>query len=76
MSGQNRKKGNRKNGNRKKNRKRNRRYIFLLLIIGTGLVVFGAIWGPEQLSNYRDQYTLNKIKAEAVEGNGEGYRYS
>ncbi|MDE7267376.1 MAG: hypothetical protein K2N89_07925 [Lachnospiraceae bacterium] len=50
--------------------------MFVLLIIGTALVVCGAIWGPEQLSKYRDRYTLNKIQSEAVEGNGEGYRYS
>lgn len=62
--------------NKKKNKFRNKKYIFVLLIIGTALVVCGAIWGPEQLSKYRDRYTLNKIQSEAVEGNGEGYRYS
>lgn len=46
------------------------------VIIGVAFVVVGAIWGPEQLSRYRDRYTLNKIKSEAVEGTGEGYRYS
>lgn len=64
------------NKNKKKNKYRNKKYIFVLLIIGTTLVVCGAIWGPEQLSKYRDRYTLNKIRSEAVEGNGEGYRYS
>lgn len=54
----------------------NRKYIILLLIIGTAAVLLGAIFGPEQLSRYRDRYTLNKITAEAVEGNEEGYRYS
>ena len=64
------------NKNKKKNKYRNKKYIFMLLIIGTVFVVCGAIWGPEQLSKYRDRYTLNKIQSEAVEGNGEGYRYS
>lgn len=69
-------------GNRNKNRNKSRRkhrtkkYRIVPLMIGTALVVFGAIWGPEQLSKYRDRYTLNKIQSEAVEGNGEGYRYS
>lgn len=59
-----------------RNKYRYQKYIFVLFIIGTALVVCGAIWGPEQLSKYRDRYTLNKIQSEAVEGNGEGYRYS
>lgn len=65
-----------RNENKKKKRIMDNKYIFGLLIIGTAFVVFGAIWGPEQLSKYRDRYTLNKIQSEMVEGNGEGYRYS
>ena len=62
--------------NKNKNKYRDNKYIFVLLLIGAAFVVFGAIWGPEQLSKYRDRYTLNKIQSEMVEGNGEGYRYS
>lgn len=65
-----------KNRNKKRNRGKNSNYIIALLAAGTAFVVFGAVWGPEQLSKYRDRYTLNKIQSEAVEGNGEGYRYS
>lgn len=64
------------NRNKNKNKYSDKKYIFMLLLIGTAFVVFGAIWGPEQLSKYRDRYTLNKIQSEMVEGNGEGYRYS
>lgn len=67
-----------RNRSKSKNKKKNKdkKYIFVLLIIGTACVVLGAIWGPEQLSKYRDRYTLDKIQSEIVEGNGEGYRYS
>lgn len=75
MNVQSRKKKNR-TGSQYRRKYRNQKYVFVFLVIGTAFVVFGAIWGPEQLSKYRDRYTLNKIQAEAVEGNGEGYRYS
>ncbi len=49
---------------------------YLLLIVITVIVLCTAIWGPERLAKYRDKSTLNQIKADAVEDNGEGYRYS
>lgn len=72
----NKNKNRRKNRNKSRRKHRTKKYRIVPLMIGTALVVFGAIWGPEQLSKYRDRYTLNKIQSEAVEGNGEGYRYS
>ena len=71
-----RSRNNNRSKNKNKNKYRDNKYIFVLLLIGTAFVVFGAIWGPEQLSKYMDRYTLNKIQSEMVEGNGEGYRYS
>ncbi len=65
-----------RSGSKGRHQYRSQKYIIVLLVIGTAFVVFGAVWGPEQLSKYRDRYTLNKIQSEAVEGNGEGYRYS
>lgn len=48
----------------------------ILIVVLAVLTLFFAIWGPEQLAHYKDKATLNQIKAETVEGNGEGYRYS
>lgn len=46
--------------------------IFILVLL---LLAF-AIWGPEYLADYRDQFSLNQIIAEPVEEAGEGYRYT
>lgn len=73
---ENRNKNRNKHKSKNRNKYKNKKYLIVLFMIGTALVVFGAIWGPEQLSKYRDRYTLNKIQSEAVEGTGEGYRYS
>lgn len=48
----------------------------IVIVVLAVLTLFFAIWGPEQMAHYRDKATLNQIKAETVEGNGEGYRYS
>lgn len=47
----------------------------LIIIIVLLLLAF-AIWGPEYLADYRDQFSLNQIIAEPVEEVEEGYRYS
>ena len=47
---------------------------FILIIVF--LLLAFAIWGPEKLAAYRDQFSLNQIIAEPVEEAGEGYRYS
>lgn len=49
-------------------------YLFLIVI--AVIVLCTAIWGPERLVKYRDKSTLNQIRADVVEDNGEGYRYS
>lgn len=48
---------------------------FVLLILAL-LVLAVAIWGPEELSVYKDRATLNQITVEAVEDENEGYRYT
>ncbi len=35
-----------------------------------------AIWGPEQLAQYKDRTTLNHVTVETVENTNEGYRYT
>lgn len=39
------------------------------------LILMICIWGPEKLSNYRDQYSMNRVSKEELESTGEGYRY-
>ncbi|MCM1049213.1 MAG: hypothetical protein NC433_12405 [Clostridiales bacterium] len=46
--------------------------VFLLFAVGALAI---SIWGPEELTKYRDRGTLNKINVETVETSGEGYRY-
>lgn len=46
-----------------------------IVAIGIILLLVLAIWGPEKLSSYQDQYTMNKVAKEELESTGEGYRY-
>lgn len=39
------------------------------------LIMLLSIWGPETLAEYKDKAILDEIHAEAVETEGEGYRY-
>lgn len=56
-------------------RKRSRINIIVLLAAAAMVLVF-AVWGPENISKYRDRKTLNQVKTETVESVGEGYRYT
>lgn len=47
-----------------------------VILIAVLLLLTLAIWGPERLAAYRDQFSLNQIIAEPVEEAGEGYRYT
>ncbi len=47
--------------------------VILIVVL---LLLALAIWGPERLAAYRDQFSLNQIIAEPVEEAGEGYRYT
>lgn len=53
-----------------------RKVVNGLVVVFAVLVLLLAIWGPELLAKYKDKSTLNKITAEAVEGENGGYRYS
>ncbi len=48
---------------------------YSIVAVGVLLLLVLAIWGPEKLSNYRDQYSMNKVAMEELESTGEGYRY-
>lgn len=50
--------------------------ISLLLIPGAAVIVGLAVWGPEELANYRDRGILNQIQTQESEVGTEGYRYS
>lgn len=54
--------------------KQNKRNI-IVLITAAALVSALALWGPEAISTYRDQKTLNQVTVETLESSGEGYRY-
>ncbi len=47
----------------------------IVLITVAALVSAFALWGPEAISTYRDQKTLNQVTVETLESSGEGYRY-
>lgn len=53
-----------------------RRIINLGAIAIVVVILFLAIWGPEQIAKHTDKRTLNKITVEQVEGGNEGYRYT
>lgn len=55
-------------------RKYNRKVLVLVALAVVILVI--AIWGPEQIANYKDKATLNHVTAETVENPSEGYRYA
>lgn len=46
-----------------------------IIVICVALILALSIWGPENLSNYRDKYLMNRVVTEEQEGSGEGYRY-
>lgn len=48
---------------------------YSIVAVGVILLLVLAIWGPEKLSDYRDQYVMNKVVKEELESTGEGYRY-
>ncbi len=48
---------------------------YSIVAIGLILLLILAIWGPEKLSNYQDQYSMNRVSREELESAGEGYRY-
>lgn len=48
---------------------------YSVAIVCVALILFLAIWGPEKLSQYRDQYLLNSVTQEELDSSGEGYRY-
>lgn len=48
----------------------------IVLITAAALVSALALWGPEVISTYRDQKTLNQVTVETLESSGEGYRYA
>ena len=48
---------------------------YSIVAAGVILLLVLAIWGPEKLSDYRDQYAMNKVVKEELESTGEGYRY-
>lgn len=48
---------------------------YSIVVVGVILLLVLAIWGPEKLSDYRDQYSMNKVEKEELESTGEGYRY-
>ncbi len=47
----------------------------IIMITAAALVSALALWGPEAISTYRDQKTLNQVTVEPLESSGEGYRY-
>lgn len=53
-----------------------KRILNLTLIVLTILFLLFAIWGPEELAQYKDKKTLNQVKAEVVENESAGYRYT
>lgn len=53
-----------------------KKIINTVLFILTILFLMFAIWGPEKLAQYKDKKTLNQIKAEAVQNESSGYRYT
>ncbi len=46
------------------------------LLFGVFAVICLSVWGPETLARYQDRRVLNEIHTQAVEGEGEGYRYT
>ena len=46
--------------------------VFVVCVV---FILVMSIWGPENLSKYRDRYTMNRISTEELEGGSEGYRY-
>lgn len=52
-----------------------KRNINLPLILFAALAVALSVWGPEALAEYADKAILDEIHAQAVETEGEGYRY-
>lgn len=52
-----------------------KRNINLPLILFAALAVALSVWGPEALAEYADRAVLDEIHAQAVETEGEGYRY-
>lgn len=51
------------------------RNINLPLILFAVLAVALSVWGPEALAEYADKAVLDDVHAQAVETEGEGYRY-
>lgn len=51
------------------------RNINLPLILFAVLAVALSVWGPEALAEYADKAVLDEVHAQAVETEGEGYRY-
>lgn len=50
---------------------------FSLLLIPLSAVIVGlAVWGPEELAQYRDRGVLNQVQSQESETEMEGYRYS
>lgn len=48
-----------------------------LTLMALALLVMGvAVWGPEELARYKDKTVLNRIEAQSIETESEGYRYS
>lgn len=46
------------------------------LILFTILVFAASVWGPEKMSEYNVRNSLNRIEAELIEEENEGYRYT
>ncbi len=51
------------------------KFNIIVLITAAALVSALALWGPEAISTYWDQKTLNQVTVEPLESSGEGYRY-
>lgn len=53
-----------------------KRKISILLLPLAVLVFVVSIWGPERYAAYSDKNMLNRIEAEAIDQESEGYRYT
>ncbi len=59
------------------NNSKEKKLKFSLLLIPLSAVIVGlAVWGPEELAQYRDRGVLNQVQSQESETEMEGYRYS
>lgn len=53
-----------------------RKIIGILFLVITAGIIILSIWGPEEISGYKDKSILNQIHIQTVEKAGQSYRYT